>query len=97
MIFSTVMNMTSLEREFDRIGEYHSVLAMEAARKMRRTCRKKQTGQEVCRHLKMMLASKPVTVSSIADLQITGRRTRDESYPNGLRPEDSEPQYQLGF
>ena len=36
--------------------EYHSILAMEAARKMRRTRQKRKTGQEVCHHLKMMLA-----------------------------------------
>ena len=37
-------------------AEYHSLLAMEAARKMRRTRQKRKTGQEVCHHLKMMLA-----------------------------------------
>jgi hypothetical protein len=37
-------------------ARYHSLLAMEAARKMRRTRQKRKTGQEVCHHLKMMLA-----------------------------------------
>ena len=37
-------------------AEYHSLLAMEAARKMRRTRQKLKTGQQVCHHLKMMLA-----------------------------------------
>ncbi len=41
-------------------ARYHSVLAMEAARKMRRTRQKKKTGQEVCHHLRMMLATEPV-------------------------------------
>ena len=39
---------------------YHSVLAMEAARKMRRTRQKLKTGQMVCHHLRMMLTSEPV-------------------------------------
>lgn len=42
-------------------AKYHSVLAMEAARKMRRTRQKKKTGQEVCHHLKMMLSTEPVS------------------------------------
>ena len=40
-------------------AQYHSVLAMEAARKMRRTRKKLETGQQVCHHLKMMLLSQP--------------------------------------
>ena len=40
-------------------AKYHSVLAMEAARKMRRSRQKLKTGQKVCHHLKMMLASAP--------------------------------------
>jgi hypothetical protein len=45
-------------------ARYHSVLAMEAARKMRRTRQKLKTGQMVCHHLRMMLASEPSTSSS---------------------------------
>ena len=48
-------------------ARYHSVLAMEAARKMRRTRQKKKTGQEVCHHLKMMLTSEPVVDAPIAE------------------------------
>lgn len=78
------------DREADRKGEYHSVLAMEAARKMRRTRKKRETGQAVCHHLKMMLASEPVPVR-----EINGRT--DLVYPNGRtpRPLHSEPQFTL--
>ena len=38
-------------------ARYHSALAMHAARKMRRTRQKLKTGQLVCHHLRMMLAS----------------------------------------
>ena len=38
-------------------AKYHSELAMEAARKMCRSRQKRKTGQEVCHHLRMMLAS----------------------------------------
>jgi hypothetical protein len=38
-------------------ARYHSELAMEAARKMCRSRQKRKTGQEVCHHLRMMLAS----------------------------------------
>lgn len=38
------------------LARYHSLLAMEAARKMRRTRQKRKTGQEICHHLKRMLA-----------------------------------------
>ena len=73
--------------ETDRTGEYHSVLAMEAARKMRRTQKKRETGQTVCHHLKMMLASEPVPVCEV------------EVNPNGHtpRPLHSEPQFTLGL
>ena len=40
-------------------GEYHSQLAMHAAKRMRRSKQKLKVGQEVCHHLRMMLASKP--------------------------------------
>ena len=40
-------------------AEYHSQLAMKAAKKMRRTKQKLRTGQEVCHHLRMMLSSEP--------------------------------------
>ena len=46
-------------------AKYHSVLAMEAARKMRRSRQKLRTGQEVCHHLKMMLASDPSPRESV--------------------------------
>ena len=46
-------------------AKYHSVLAMEAARKMRRSRQKLRTGQEVCHHLKMMLASDPSPRGSV--------------------------------
>ncbi len=75
--------------ETNRTGEYHSVLAMEAARKMRRTQKKRETGQTVCHHLKMMLASEPVPV---CPLKVTVN-------PNGHtpRPLHSEPQFTLGL
>lgn len=47
-------------------AKYHSVLAMEAARKMRRTRQKLKTGQQVCHHLKMMLAIEPFPQSSLS-------------------------------
>lgn len=78
--------------EADRTGEYHSVLAMEAARKMRRTQKKRETGQTVCHHLKMMLASEPVPVCPVSELKVTVN-------PNGHtpRPLHSEPQFTLGL
>lgn len=45
-------------------ARYHSELAMQAARKMRRTKQKLKTGQEICHHLRMMLASDPVPPAS---------------------------------
>jgi hypothetical protein len=62
-------------------AKYHSVLAMEAARKMRRSRQKLRTGQEVCHHLKMMLASVPSPRESVPREQATG----------------AEPQFRLGF
>jgi hypothetical protein len=62
-------------------AKYHSVLAMEAARKMRRSRQKLRTGQEVCHHLKMMLASDPSPRESVARKQAAG----------------TEPQFRLGF
>lgn len=62
-------------------AKYHSVLAMEAAKKMRRSRQKRRTGQEVCHHLKMMLASGPSPVESSRLKQGTG----------------AEPQFRLGF
>ncbi len=62
-------------------AKYHSVLAMEAARKMRRSRQKLRTGQEVCHHLKMMLASDPAPWQS-------GRRAQAAG---------AEPQFLLGF
>lgn len=50
------------------VARYHSVLAMEAARKMRRTRQKKKTGQQVCHHLKMMLTAEPPRASA-AEIQ----------------------------
>ena len=96
---SIAMDMTDFEHEFNRTGEYHSVLAMEAARKMRRTRQKKRTGQKICHHLKMMLESEPATVSSITRVLIVDNRTVGKVNPNGLTPgpKHSEPQYQLGF
>ena len=47
-------------------AKYHSVLAMEAARNMRRSRQKLRTGQKVCHHLKMMLASGPSPRESVA-------------------------------
>ena len=62
-------------------AKYHSVLAMEAARKMRRSRQKLRTGQEVCHHLKMMLASDPSPRESVPRKQAAG----------------TEPQFRLGF
>ncbi len=68
------------------VAQYHSEQAMAAARKMRRTRQKQRTGQMVCHHLRMMLASEPATI--VTEL------------PNGeqkcyqLR---EQPQFQLGF
>jgi hypothetical protein len=39
-----------------QVASYHSELAMEAAKKMRRSRQKQKVGQQVCHHLKMMLA-----------------------------------------
>ena len=41
-------------------ARYHSELAMRAAKRMRSTRHKRKTGQQVCHHLRMMLASEPV-------------------------------------
>ena len=62
-------------------AKYHSVLAMEAARKMRRSRQKLRTGQEVCHHLKMMLASDPSPRGAVPRKQAAG----------------TEPQFRLGF
>ncbi len=62
-------------------AKYHSVLAMEAARKMRRSRQKRRTGQEVCHHLKMMLASDPSPRESVPRKQAAGTK----------------PQFRLGF
>jgi hypothetical protein len=62
-------------------AKYHSVLAMEAARKMRRSRQKLRTGQEVCHHLKMMLASDPSPRESVPRKQTAG----------------TVPQFRLGF
>ncbi len=67
-------NLTLVELDdhtVDSVGspihaKYHSVLAMEAARKMRRTRQKLKTGQQVCHHLKMMLAIEPFPQSSLS-------------------------------
>ena len=81
--------------EINRIGEYHSALAMEAARKMRRTQKKRETGQAVCHHLKMMLASEPVPIHEISEREIS--RTGKTVNPNGRtpRPLHPEPQFTL--
>jgi hypothetical protein len=42
-----------------RLAAYHSELAMQAAKRMRSTRQKRKTGQQVCHHLRMMLASDP--------------------------------------
>ncbi len=62
-------------------AKYHSVLAMEAAKKMRRSRQKRRTGQEVCHHLKMMLASDPSPRGAVPRKQAAG----------------TEPQFRLGF
>jgi hypothetical protein len=62
-------------------AKYHSVLAMEAAKKMRRSRQKLRTGQKVCHHLKMMLASDPAPRESVSRQRAAG----------------AEPQFQLGF
>ena len=46
-----------------KAAKYHSALAMEAARKMRRTRQKRKTGQVVCHHLRMMLAIETLPAS----------------------------------
>ena len=40
-------------------ARYHSELAMQAAKRMRRSRHKQKTGQEVCHHLRMMLTCEP--------------------------------------
>jgi hypothetical protein len=62
-------------------AKYHSVLAMEAAKKMGRSRQKRRTGQEVCHHLRMMLASGPSPAESSPLKQGTG----------------AGPQFRLGF
>ena len=62
-------------------ARYHSVLAMEAARKMRRSKQKLKIGQEVCHHLRMMLASDPVPRESDSINQASS----------------AEPQFRLGL
>ncbi len=62
-------------------AKYHSVLAMEAARNMRRSRQKLRTGQKVCHHLKMMLASDPSPRESASRERVAG----------------AEPQFRLGF
>jgi len=62
-------------------AKYHSVLAMEAARKMRRSRQKLRTGQQVCHHLRMMLASDPSPSEPAPLKQAAG----------------AEPQFRLGF
>lgn len=80
--------------ETSRVGEYHSVLAMEAARKMRRTRQKLRTGQQVCHHLKMMLASEPVTVEPISSI---GSVKPVSIYPNGQTPRPLHPEPQINL
>ena len=57
-------------------AKYHSVLAMEAARKMRRSRQKLKTGQQVCHHLKMMLASDPLPREAVPREQTAGAETQ---------------------
>lgn len=38
------------------VSQYHSALAMHAARQMRSSRQKLKTGRQVCHHLRMMLA-----------------------------------------
>ena len=63
------------------VAQYHSELAMQAARRMRRTRQKQKTGQEVCHHLRMMLTSEPAP-------------SREADQP---RQAADEPQIALGF
>ncbi len=73
--------LTLVELKLPVDAAAHSVLAMEAARKMRRSRQKLRTGQEVCHHLKMMLASDPSSRESVPRKQAAG----------------TEPQFRLGF
>ena len=68
-------------RKDDIQAKYHSVLAMEAARKMGRSRQKLRTGQEVCHHLKMMLASDLSPRASVSRKRAAG----------------TESQFRLGF
>ena len=57
-------------------AKYHSALAMEAAKKMRRTRQKRKTGQVVCHHLRMML--------SIETLPANRKDPEQPQYPLGF-------------
>ncbi|MBT4161645.1 MAG: hypothetical protein HOC70_14500 [Gammaproteobacteria bacterium] len=69
------------------VAQYHSEKAMAAARKMRRTRQKQRTGQVVCHHLRMMLASAPAKVVT----EISGIKRPF------LEQQERQPQFQLGF
>ena len=66
-------------REF---GMDHSELAMQAAKRMRRSKQKQKTGRVVCHHLRMML--------------VTDRPVARSSLP-GSSPKAGEKQFALGF
>lgn len=50
-------------------ARYHSELAMQAAKRMRRSRHKQKTGQEVCHHLRMMLNCEPASRNVVAGNQ----------------------------
>jgi len=50
-------------------GLNHSMMAMQAAKRMRNSKQKRKTGRVVCHHLRMMLkADEPVSISSASSM-----------------------------
>jgi len=73
------MHAETAVREF---GMDHSKMAMQAAKRMRRSKQKQKTGRVVCHHLRMMLVTdQPVARSSLP----------------GSLPKAGEKQFALGF
>lgn len=51
------------------VGLNHSMMAMQAAKRMRNSKQKRKTGRVVCHHLRMMLkADEPVSTSSASSM-----------------------------
>jgi hypothetical protein len=53
------------------VGLNHSMMAMQAAKRMRNSKQKRKTGRVVCHHLRMMLkADEPVSISSASSMPV---------------------------